>query len=174
MVTASQVFAECTYLRCYDICEIQFNQVQLLVSFRDFDLGCPSLCTVNPTKHQQQTGNQWGAPASCGSVRAWSSGGLQLCGAAAVPRQNCSSTSPVCLCSNISSAAHRFFFSLFYFLLISRKCSSAPFPFPSCSAVWALPLWMLALAWGWLLGKSLFLQKSQHLPQLNPSRWLYI
>lgn len=60
MVTTSQVFVECTCSRRCNICAIQFKQVQLLVSLRDLNLGCPSLCSVNPSRHQQQSGTSEG------------------------------------------------------------------------------------------------------------------
>lgn len=144
-------------------CEIQFNPVQLLVSFRDFDLGCPSLCAVNPTRHQQQTGNQWGAPASHGFIPAGNSEELQLCGALDVLKlcQGKTATPPVqFVCAAIFTVQLIILLFSRLFLLISEKSSSAPSqPALSCSAVWALPLWLLGTDVGLATEKNSFLIK---------------
>lgn len=96
--------------------------------------------------------------------------GLSSPCAAAVPRQNCSSTTSVCLCSNISRAAHHFSFLSFLFASL-REAQLSPFPRLLRPAQ---PCELCPSGCLGLLRKTLFPQKSQHLSQLNPSSWLRI
>lgn len=96
-------------------------------------------------------------------------------GAGAAARQKCNAISPVCLCSNIYSAAHHFS-SLSFLVAYLREVQLSPFPADSsvlCSCVSSAP--PAAGCWcGAGLGETLFPQKSQHLSQLKPSSWLRI